>query len=97
MTYQEFKTSLIEDNPKSNWPICLKALWYDAKDNWTKAHDLVNEQTDLNSKWVHAYLHRKEGDAFNAGYWYSQSGKPTTNISLEDEFRVLLNAFLSDI
>ena len=95
MNYQDFKVTLKELNPPENWPNTLKALWYDAKGDWNTAHELVDGQSDLNSKWIHAYLHRKEDDDWNAGYWYRQAGKSFPEISLEEEHQALVIAISS--
>jgi hypothetical protein len=55
--------------------VYLNALWYDARGEWDKAHELIQDVQDKNASWIHAYLHRKEGDDPNAGYWYSRAGK----------------------
>ncbi len=90
MHNQEFEASLKEINPPQDWPKNLVALWYDAKDDWHAAHELVDGQNDIHSKWIHAYLHRKEGDEWNAGYWYRQAGKSFPEISLEEEHQNLV-------
>jgi len=60
-------------------------MWYDAKGDWNAAHDLDDGKSDLIAKWIHAYLHRKEGDDWNAGYWYRQAGRPFPTITLDEE------------
>lgn len=57
----------------------LLALWHLAKDDWQKAHDVVEQDTSAEAAWVHAHLHRVEGDESNAGYWYDRAGKPKSN------------------
>ncbi len=91
----EFQETWVENQPDPEWPIALKALWYDAKGNWHTAHELVDGPGVPMAKWVHAYLHRKEGDQWNAGYWYRQAAKPFPKIELAEEFRVLVNEVLS--
>ena len=54
----------------------LRALWYDLNADWDTAHGIVQEMTDVNARWIHAYLHRKEPDIWNAKYWYRSAGKP---------------------
>lgn len=71
----------------------LRALWHDAHGDWQKAHEAAQaDERDPASAWVHAYLHRKEGDAFNAGYWYRRAGKPVFVGGLEDEWREIVEA-----
>lgn len=76
--------------------VYLKALWYDAKGNWKTAHSLVDELEDKDACWVHAYLHRKEGDISNAGYWYARAGKKRPAISLDEEWEQLVRVFLKE-
>jgi len=71
-----------------------KALWWDAKGDWEKAHDLVDGAAMPMAKWVHAYLHRKEGDEWNAGYWYRLAGKPFFNGTLDKEWEALVEEIL---
>ena len=67
-------------------PKALQALWYDKKGDWDKAHQIVQNAGDADSAWVHAYLHRKEGDLSNARYWYSRSGRPEFKAQLNQEW-----------
>ena len=93
--YAEFQNSLSEQNPPTNWPRGLKALWYDAQDNWEGAHDIAQEMHEHLGSWIHAYLHRKEGDEFNAGYWYRRAGKPFPKNSLEEEHLEIVGHILA--
>lgn len=68
-------------------PAPLRALWFDAKGDWDRAHKCVDELSDPDSMWVHAYLHRKEGDLWNAGYWYRRAGRAAHEGPLETEWR----------
>jgi hypothetical protein len=54
----------------------LRALWYDQNGDWDTAHNIVQAMSDVNAMWIHAYLHRKEPDIWNAKYWYNRCGKP---------------------
>lgn len=94
--YNEFQDSLSDRNPQENWPEGLKALWYDAKNDWEGSHDIAQEMHNDLGSWIHGYLHRKEGDEFNAGYWYRKVGKPFPKISLEEEFQELVEFALRD-
>ena len=69
MTLDEFKATLSSDASPAVAP-ALVALWHDARGDWDKAHELANDVDDQTGAWVHAYLHRKEGDLGNAAYWY---------------------------
>lgn len=94
MTLFEFKKSLGEPNPPEGLSSQLEALWYDGKGNWKRAHDLADGPSDKLSARVHAYLHRKEGDIWNADYWYRRSGETRPEISLEEEWEMLVDRIL---
>ena len=86
MSVDEFEASLSHANPPDGWSRALQALWWDAHDDWERAHGLVQmDETDPQCAWVHAYLHRKEGDLPNAAYWYRRSGHPVATGSLTQE------------
>jgi hypothetical protein len=93
-TLTEFKTSLTLDQPTIELPLQLISLWYDGKGDWQKAHAQVDHLKDQESAWVHAYLHRKEGDIWNADYWYNKAGKIRPNLSLQQEWEELITHFL---
>lgn len=93
-TLPEFKASLSQDHPDSILSAQLKSLWYDGKGDWHQAHAQVDHLGDRASAWVHAYLHRKEGDIGNADYWYSKARQTRPNISLEEEWERLVLQFL---
>ena len=92
---QKFKESLIQKEPNHNWSRSIKALWWDAKGHWDRAHNLVDGYDTLNANAVHAYLHRKEGDDWNANYWYGRSKRPFFKGSLDQEWQILLEEFLN--
>jgi hypothetical protein len=92
MTTQEFKNIKILDN---NWSPFLKALWHDGQGNWTAAHKVVDTMGGKNAAWVHAYLHRKEGDQWNANYWYRRANQTMPNVSLDEEWEALVQYFLN--
>jgi len=81
MTIDEFRASRADqlDGP-------LLALWWDAKGDWNKAHEVAQEVEAADGAWVHAYLHRKEGDQGNAAYWYRRAGRPIAKGDLRDEW-----------
>jgi len=93
-TLSEFKSSLNLNQPASDLPVQLKSLWYDGKGNWHLAHAQVDQLNDKASAWVHAYLHRKEGDTWNADYWYNRAGQTRPNIPLDEEWEQLVLHFL---
>jgi hypothetical protein len=91
MTCEEFYRSLKGDEPPSESSPLLKALWWDAKGDWGRAHDLAQDIASADAAWIHAYLHRKEGDASNAGYWYGQAGKPQCETAIESEWMEIVH------
>ena len=72
----------------------LQGLWADAAGEWDKAHRAVQDAEDRSAAWVHAYLHRKEGDRSNAGYWYSRAGREASTESLDAEWERIVAALL---
>lgn len=95
-SYDIFLASLDSQNPLPNWPIALKALWYDAKGSWEESHNIAQDIHDDLGSWIHAYLHRKEGDEFNAGYWYRRANKAFPEISLKEELKEIVEYVLFD-
>jgi uncharacterized cupin superfamily protein len=75
-------------------PLC--ALWHDASGNWDAAHVCVQDDDSHEAAWVHAYLHRKEGDSSNAGYWYARAGKPRFQGSLKEEWNEIARILLTE-
>jgi hypothetical protein len=96
MERQTFIDSLSEATPPSGLSLALQALWHDAKGDWDTAHERAQEQEDRTGAWVHAYLHRKEGDETNASYWYRRAGKPVATCSLEAEWAAIVDTLLSE-
>lgn len=94
MTLQEFTTSLELAQPPENISDILKALWYAGKNNWDAAHDTAQEIKTKDGSWIHAYLHRVEGDLGNASYWYRLASKPVPSISLKEELKEITRSFL---
>lgn len=94
MDLKDFKESISQNEPPKDLSVYLKPLWFDAKGDWEKAHALIQDVTDKNAAWIHAYLHRKEGDIFNADYWYSRAGKKRSDISLEKEWEEIAEELL---
>ncbi|MEO7767862.1 MAG: hypothetical protein ABIS01_10560 [Ferruginibacter sp.] len=94
MNLSIFKESLSGNEPPQNTSVYLKALWYDAKGEWDKAHKLIQDVKDKNASWIHAYLHRKEGDNGNADYWYSRAGKIRHQGSLGLEWEEIVNVLI---
>ena len=94
MDLQTFTQSLSQDFPPAGLSPLLQALWYDADGDWDQAHRIAQESSRADAAWVHAYLHRKEGDIWNANYWYSRAGRRRPAMSLEDEWRSLVAELL---
>ncbi|HLR00320.1 MAG TPA: hypothetical protein VK102_08075 [Sphingobacterium sp.] len=93
MTIEEFKQDLGNPKPSPGLSVYLEALWWDAKGDWQQAHDLVDQNTDKGSAHIHAYLHRVEGDLWNARYWYNRAEESVFEGSLEEEWESLFHKF----
>jgi hypothetical protein len=94
MDLEALRESLAVAAPPAGMSLAAQALRWDAKGNWQKAHECAQEQDDETGAWVHAYLHRKEGDASNAGYWYRRAGKPAATVPLADEWDAIARAVI---
>jgi hypothetical protein len=90
----DFRASLSGAAPAPGLDAPLAALWWAAKGCWDEAHKIVQDQETADSAWVHAYLHRVEGDFGNAGYWYRRANKPVASGSLETEWDGIVSALL---
>jgi hypothetical protein len=90
----DFKASLSGAATAPNLDAPLAGLWWTAKGDWDQAHKLVQDDPTAEAAWVHAYLHRVEGDLGNAGYWYRRAGKPVATGSLEAEWEEIVQALL---
>ena len=86
MNVAAFIASLDGAAPAPNLNAPLAGLWWAAKGDWDRAHKIVQDESSREAAWVHAYLHRVEGDLGNAGYWYRQAGQPVATDSLEAEW-----------
>jgi hypothetical protein len=93
MTLEQFLASVEEPTPP---PVAdpLRALWHDARGDWDAAHAVAQDVHSDEGSWVHAYLHRKEGDHSNAAYWYRRAGKPVASGPLEAEWKVIASELL---
>ena len=95
MDFATFQKSVsTQTSPPAGASAYLQALWHDAQNNWEAAHEIIQDLPDQHAAWLHAYLHRKEGDLWNADYWYRRAGKKRPAVSLPDEWEELVNAFL---
>jgi hypothetical protein len=97
MTLEEFKATLSDGSPPARLPGPLQALWLDARDDWEGAHEAAQRTDDDRGAWVHAYLHRKEGDAGNAAYWYRRAGRAVCRQTLDEEWASIVEALLVDV
>ena len=95
MTLSDFTASCAAASPPAGLSAPLEALWWAAKGDWDKAHKIVMNEESADAAWVHAYLHRVEGDLGNAGYWYRQAGQPVAKDSLEAEWERIVSALLA--
>jgi hypothetical protein len=93
MTFPEFLAAATL--PAATRP-ALRALWLDARGDWDGAHDLAQQAGGRDGAWVHAYLHRKEGDEMNAGYWYARAGRPAATGDLRAEWEAIARALLGE-
>lgn len=94
MTFAQFNKSIAGESPPDSVSDYLKALWHDAKGDWDKAHKIIQDIEDKTAAWIHAYLHRKEGDIWNADYWYSRAGKKRPSVALEKEWEELVKEII---
>jgi hypothetical protein len=92
----EFKASLSGAAPAPDLDAPLASLWWAAKGAWDQAHKIVQDEDTADSAWVHAYLHRVEGDLGNAGYWYRRANKTVATGPLETEWERIALALLED-
>jgi hypothetical protein len=90
MDAAEFRKSVTEGGQPERMTAPLEALWWDAKGDWARAHALVDELETPEGMAVHAYLHRKEGEAWNADYWYKRAGRRFYRETLEAEWVALV-------
>jgi hypothetical protein len=95
VTFEEFERSLRGPDAPTGAGGPLRALWLDARGDWDGAHRVVQDLDGVDAAWVHAYLHRKEGDEGNAGYWYRRAGKSHARVTLEQEWREIAIALTS--
>ena len=94
MNLQTFRDSLSGEDPPRELNLALAGLWWDAKGDWKKAHESAQQDEGQAGSWVHAYLHRKEGDLSNAGYWYKRADKTPARGSLEEEWAEIAGSLL---
>jgi hypothetical protein len=96
VSVQSFVDSLQAGEPPADLSPALVALWHDGRGDWHRAHEVAQDIHDRTGSWVHAYLHRKEGDLANARYWYTRAGVTPASGPLEDEWRAIVEALLNE-
>lgn len=94
MDLTTFRETLKHKEPPAELGPALAGLWWDAHGDWTRAHESAQQDDGPAGAWVHAYLHRKEGDASNAAYWYGRADKPVARGSFEDEWNEIAAALV---
>ena len=95
MDVATFEESLAKTAPPDGVSEALQALWHERRGNWERAHEIAQEIASPDGSWVHAYLHRREGDQSNASYWYRRAGKPVMRGNLDEEWRAIVEALLN--
>ena len=95
MTVDEFAKTTEGDEPPPGLSLPMQALWWDRKGDWDKAHSCAQDSHDSDGSWVHAYLHRVEGDLSNAGYWYRRAGRPAHSGELSVEWGEIVGQLLA--
>ena len=96
MTLDQFKSSLDNNTPPAELNDYLTSLWHDANGDWNASHNIAQDIPTREGSWIHAYLHRKEGDRWNAGYWYRRAGRPMPEYSLDQEWEEMIKYFLTE-
>ena len=96
MNAATFEQTLSLSSPPRGLSPLLVALWHERKGDWTKAHEITQEIDSRDAAWVHAYLHRREGDLPNAAYWYRHAGKPVETGDMDEEWGAIARALLVD-
>lgn len=95
MTLSEFKASFAQPTPAADLSAPLQALWWAGKGDWERAHKIVMDDESKEAAWIHAYLHRVEGDLPNARYWYGRAGQNAAEGALDAEWAGLVQHFVS--
>lgn len=91
MNFEEFENSLTDNQPPATLSPYLTALWHERQGDWNKAHEIVQDINTETAARIHAYLHRREGDESNAGYWYRTARRPfPTGQTLDEEWKALV-------
>ena len=94
MTLAAFLASTAQEEPPAGLSPALQALWHAEKGDWDRAHQLAQEDHSRDGSWVHANLHREEGDLWNARYWYDRAARPESRTSVAEERHAIIAALL---
>ena len=94
--FQLFQQTLDSEVPPEFWPEALQALWWDAKGDWQNSHEIAQEINSDLGHWIHAYLHRKEGDRWNAEYWYRRAHRVFPDMGLDEELETIVEYILNN-
>jgi hypothetical protein len=94
MNLARVEQSLSDTEPPPGLPPLVTAMWYERRGEWDRAHEIAQDLPGADAAWVHAYLHRREGDVANAGYWYRQAARPVPRGPLDDEWRAIVDALI---
>lgn len=94
MKFEDFKLSMADSLPPRGITASLAALWYAGKGDWEQAHAIAQNVPTADGSWVHAYLHRVEGDEWNANYWYRRAGRSMPEVGVEREWEDIVRAML---
>ena len=97
MTVDELLATAGDSEPPPGLTALLRALWLDAHGDWSGAHQVAQDDGSHDAAWIHAYLHRKEGDAANAAYWYGRAAQPVASGALDKEWRRIAGTLLSRV
>jgi hypothetical protein len=97
VTLAEFKRTTAESQPSPQFSPPLLALWHEARGDWASAHQTAQDIDNTTGAWIHAYLHRKEGDSSNASYWYRRAGRAVCQESLESEWEHIATTLLASV
>jgi hypothetical protein len=95
MNMKDFRESLSQPNPPADLSVALAGLWWDAKGDWAKAHESAQQDEGRDGAWVHAYLHRKEGDTSNGAYWYARAKTPPSRSSFKEGWEEIASSLLT--
>jgi hypothetical protein len=97
MKPEQFKATLSDESPPAGITNSLAALWYAGKGDWEQAHAIAQDILTKEAAWVHAYLHRQEGDDWNANYWYQRAGRTMPSLSLAEEWDQIAKGLLGEL